>query len=181
MKVIQIIPFFLLCASLTNFAQAQQKIGYVSTEAVVGLLPVTRKANEELAEMQTKFLTQGQSIQDEMKAKYDDLLAKNESGQLSDNLKQLGQQEMAQLQQDLNAHNQQSQDTLVKRRNVLFKPILKQVNETIQKVAEAQGYDMVFEIQESGLVYGVPDYNLTKAVLLELGIDTDKLPKPAEE
>ena len=177
MKVINILSFFALCASLTNLAQAQQKSGFVTTEAIIALLPVTQKANEELAEMQTKFLGQGQTIQEEMKMKYDDLMAKNEAGQLSDNLRQLGQQEMAQLQQDLNDHNQQSQDALVKRRSVLFKPILKQVNETIQKVAKDQGYDMVFDIQEAGLLYAKPDYNLTKAVLVELGVpaaDIDK-------
>jgi Skp family chaperone for outer membrane proteins len=106
-----------------------------------------------------------------MKAKYDDLLAKNEAGQLSDNLRQLGQQEMGQLQQDLADHNQQSQDALVKRRSVLFKPILKQVNETIQEVSKSQNYSLVFDVQEAGVVYGDVDINLTKAVLLALGVD----------
>lgn len=180
MKVIQIVSFFALCASLTNWVQAQQKVGYVSTEAIIALLPVTQKANEELAEMQTKFLTQGQSLQDEMKAKYDDLVSKNEAGQLSDNLKQLGQQEMSQLQQDLNAHNKQSQETLVKRRTVLFKPILKQVNEAIQKVSKELGFDMVFDVQEAGLLYGKNDYNLTKQVLVDLGVDPADIPTGEE-
>ena len=106
-----------------------------------------------------------------MKAKYDDLVAKNEAGKLSENLRQLGQQEMGQLQQDLADHNQQSQEALVKRRSVLFKPILKQVNETIQEVSKSQGYDLVFDVQEAGVVYGNVDYNLTEAVLVELGVD----------
>ncbi len=171
MKLSKLLSLFALFASLTLGAQAQQKVGYVNTEAVIALLPVTKKANEELAEMQTKFLAQGQSIQEEMKAKYDDLLAKNEAGHLSDNLRQLGQQEMGQLQQDLADHNQQSQDALVKRRSVLFKPILKQVNETIQEVSKSQNYSLVFDVQEAGVVYGDVDINLTKAVLLALGVD----------
>ena len=171
MKLIKLLSLFALCASLTPAAVAQQKVGYVNTEAIIALLPVTKKANDELAEMQTKFLGQGQSIQEEMKAKYDDLVAKNEAGQLSENLRQLGQQEMGQLQQDLADHNQQSQEALVKRRSVLFKPILKQVNETIQEVSKSQGYDLVFDVQEAGVVYGNVDYNLTEAVLLALDVD----------
>ena len=171
MKLIKLLSLFALCALLTQAVVAQQKVGYVNTEAIIALLPVTQKANEELAEMQTKFLSQGQSIQEEMKAKYDDLVSKNEAGQLSENLRQLGQQEMGQLQQDLADHNQQSQEALVKRRSVLFKPILKQVNETIQEVSKSQGYDLVFDVQETGLVYGNSDYNLTEAVLLALGVD----------
>ena len=175
MKVIKLLSFFALCASLANLAQAEQKAGFVTTEAIIALLPVTKRANDELAEMQTKFLGQGQIIQQDMQDKYNDLMAKNEAGQLSDNLRQLGQQEMTQLQQDLQDHQQQSQETLVKRRSVLFRPILKQVNETIQSVAKAQGYDMVFDIQEAGILYAKNDYNLTKAVLLDLGVDADKI------
>lgn len=181
MKVIQLLSIFVFCASLTTLAQAQQKTGFVSTEAIIALLPVTQKANGELAEMQTKFLGQGQLMQDEMKAKYDALVAQNEAGTLSDNMKQLGQQEMSQLQQDLNAHSQQSQDTLVKRRTVLFKPILKQVNETIVKVSKEQGYDVVFDIQEAGILYAKNDYNLTKAVLIDLGVDPDNIPTGEEK
>ncbi|MCB1124155.1 MAG: OmpH family outer membrane protein [Verrucomicrobiae bacterium] len=181
MKITKLFSILLLCGSLTSLGFAQQKIGYVNTEAIIALLPVTKKANEELAEMQTKFLAQGQTMQDEMKAKYDELVAQNQAGTLSDTMKELGQQEMAQLQQDLNNHTQQSQDALSKRRSVLYKPIFKQVNETIQKIAKDRGYDIVFDAQESGIVYGSVDNNLTKAILLELGVNPDEVaPKPAE-
>lgn len=181
MKITKLLSLFVIFGSLASLGFAQQKIGYVNTEAIIALLPVTKKANEELAEMQTKFLSQGQTMQDEMKAKYDDLVTQNQAGTLSDTMKELGQQEMAQLQQDLNAHTQQSQDALTKRRSVLFKPIFKQVNETIQKVAKDRGYDIVFDAQESGIVYGSVDNNLTKAVLLELGVDPDEIAPPTQE
>jgi outer membrane protein len=176
MKLIQLLSLFTLCASLVTLAQGQQKSGFVSTEAIIALLPVTQKANDELREMQTKFLTQGQAMQDEMKSKYDALVAQNEAGTLSDNMKQLGQQEMTQLQQDLNDHQQQMQDTLTKRRTVLFKPILNQVQETIQKVAKEQKYDVVFDIQEAGILFATNDYNLTKAVLIDMGVDPATIP-----
>ncbi|MDA0345898.1 MAG: OmpH family outer membrane protein [Verrucomicrobia bacterium] len=181
MKLIQLLSLFTLCVSLATLAQGQQKTGFVSTEAIIALLPVTQKANDELREMQTKFLTQGQAMNDEMKAKYDALVAQNQAGTLSDNMKQLGQQEMAQLQQDLNDHQQQMQDTLTKRRTVLFKPILNQVQETIQKVAKAQNYDVVFDIQEAGILYATNDFNLTKAVLLDLGVDPATIAKVEEK
>ncbi|MCZ6671511.1 MAG: OmpH family outer membrane protein [Verrucomicrobia bacterium] len=177
MKVIQIVSLFMLCASFVNLAHAEQKIGFVSTEAIIALLPMTKRANDELADMQTKFLTQGQGMQADMKAKYDELVAKNETGQLSDNLKQLGQQEMTQMQQDLNEHSQRSQETLTKRRNVLFKPILKQVNETIQQVSKDLGFDIVLDVQEAGLLYGKSDYNLTREVLIAMGVDVSDIPE----
>ena len=180
MKITKLISFIVLCASLINLAQAQQKIGYVDTEVIIGLLPVTKKANDEIAGMQTKFLRQGQTMQNEVKAKYDDLIAQNEAGTLSENMKQLGQQEMTQLQEDLIYHSQQSQETLTKRRSVLFKPILKQVNETIHEVSKEKGYSMVLDAQGGGILYASGDDNLTEEVLLALGVDTSKL-KPASE
>ena len=175
MKVFQIVSFFMFFASLANWAYGQQKIGFVNTEAVLALLPVTKKANEELAEMQTKFLTQSQGMQADMKAKIDELVAQNEAGALSENMKILGEQEITQMQQDLNAHNQQSQETLTKRRNVLFKPIFKQVEESIQKVSKEQGYDMVIDVEAGGVRYANNQYNLTRAVLEDLGVDVDAL------
>ena len=77
-------------------------------------------------------------------------------------MKQLGQQELTQLQQDFEDHNRQSQETLNKRRSVLMKPILKMVNETIQTIATEQDFDLVIDVQESGVLYGNPDYNLTR-------------------
>jgi outer membrane protein len=177
MKLIQILSLFTLCVSLATLAQGQQKSGFVSTEAIIALLPVTHKANDELQEMQTKFLTQGQAMNDELTTKYDALVAQNDAGTLSDTMKQLGQQEMTQLQQDLNDHQKQMQDTLTKRRAVLFKPILNQVQETIQKVAEEQGYDVVFDIQEAGILYATKDFNLTKSVLIDLGVDPERIPQ----
>ena len=170
MKVIKILSYFVLCASLTNLAQGQQKSGFVSTEAIIALLPVTQRANDELRVMQTKFLAQEQGMQQDMKTKYDELVAKNTAGELTPNLEQLGRQELAQIEQDIVDHRKQTQETLSKRQSVLFKPIVKQVTESISKVAEAQGFDMVFDRQESGIRYGNPDFNLTKAVLLELGV-----------
>lgn len=181
MKVFKILSLFLLIASFGVPSHAQQKIGFVSSQAVIALLPVTKKANEELAEMQTKFLTQSQQMQAEMKAKLDDLVAQNEAGSLSENMKLLGQQEITQMQQDLNDHNQQSQETLTKRRSVLFKPIFKQVNEAIQTVAKDEGYDIVLDIDNGGLRYGKAMYNLTQEVLISLGVNMDNIPEPTTE
>ena len=174
MKVFKIISFLLFCASFSIPALAQQKIGFVSTQAIIALLPVTQKANGELSEMQTKFLGQSQTMQAEMKAKIDSLVAQHEAGTLSENMRLLGEQEITQMQQDLNDHNQQSQETLTKRRSVLFKPIFNQVNETIQSVSKELSYDIVLDIDSGGMRYGKGDYNLTDEVLVALGVDPEK-------
>ena len=162
------------CVAPAAWGQAAQKIGYVSTAFILSQLPQTQKANEELREMQAKFQAQGQTYVEEIKTKYDDLVEKTRTEQISENMKQLGQQELTQLQQDFEDHNRQSQETLNKRRSVLMKPILKMVNETIQTIATEQDFDLVIDVQESGVLYGNPDYNLTRNVLEALGVEVEE-------
>ena len=174
MKATRILLILIACVAPVAWGEGAQKIGYVSTAFILSRLPQTQKANEELKEMQAKFQTQGQTYVDDIKAKYDELVEKTRTEQLSENMRQLGQQELTQLQQDLEDHNRQSQETLSKRRSVLMKPILKMINETIQAIATEQDFDLVIDVQESGVLYGNPDYNLTRNVLESLGVEVEE-------
>lgn len=174
MKANRILLILIACVAPAAWGEGAQKIGYVSTAFILSQLPQTQKANEELREMQAKFQAQGQTYEADMKAKYDDLVEKTRTEQLSENMRQLGQQELTQMQQDLLDHNRQSQETLNKRRSVLMKPILKMVNETIETIATEQDFDLVIDVQESGVLYGNPDYNLTRNVLEALGVEVEE-------
>ena len=173
MKATTIILIIFASVSLTALGEAAQKIGYVSTAFILSQLPQTQKANEEIKEMQANFQAQGQNFLNEIKTKYDGLIEKTKADQLSENMKQLGQQELTQLQQDFEEHNKRSQETLNKRRSVLMKPILKMINETIRDIADEQSYDLVIDVQESGVLYGSPEYNLTRQVLTALGVEIE--------
>ena len=179
MKATGILSILFIYAATATWGWGDQKIGYVSTAFILSQLPQTQKANDELSEMQAKFQAQGQVMVDDIKAKYDDFVEKNRTEQLSENMKQLGQQELNQMQQDLESHNRRSTETLNKRRSVLMKPILKMVNETIGSIAKEEGYDMVIDVQESGLLFGSPDYNLTQSVLEALGVEAEETAAPA--
>ncbi len=162
------------CVAPAAWGEKVQKIGYVSTAFILAQLPQTQKANEEIREMQAKFQAQGQTYLAEIKTKYADLVEKTRTEQLSENMKQLGQQELTQLQQDFEDHNRQSQETLNKRRSVLMKPILKMTNETIATIATEQNFDLVIDVQEAGVLYGSPEYNLTRNVLEALGVEVEE-------
>ncbi len=43
-------------------ASAQNKIGYISTEELIGVMPEAEKANAELQEYQTSLAQQGQDM-----------------------------------------------------------------------------------------------------------------------
>ena len=174
MKATRILLIIFACVAPVAWGEKVQKIGYVSTAFILAQLPQTQKANEEIREMQAKFQAQGQTYLDEIKTKYDDLVEKTRTEQLSENMKQLGQQELTQLQQDFEDHNRQSQETLNKRRSVLMKPILKMINETIATIATEQSFDLVIDVQESGVLYGSAEYNLTRNVLEALGVEVEE-------
>jgi outer membrane protein len=61
-----------------------------------------------------------------------------------------------------------------KRQQELLEPIQRRVFEAIAVVAEREGYDFVFDrSQQPTLLYAQPEWDLSNAVLLQLGINPD--------
>ena len=66
-------------------ASAQQKIGYVNTDELIGIMPEAEKADVELKDFQTALAQQGQDMMKELTAK--DSVFVKDSAKLSPSMK----------------------------------------------------------------------------------------------
>jgi outer membrane protein len=57
---------------------------------------------------------------------------------------------------------------LYRKQNELLKPVLKKIDDAIQKVGDAQGYDFILDAMTGALLYALDSHNLTEDVLDEL-------------
>jgi|GEM_PF-2225339 len=164
-----LLSFALMAAPLS----AAQKSAYANSTFIVSKLPARQVVAEELTQMRDKFTQEGRQLSESFQKKYAEVLEQNKSGLLSDADLKAAQAELQQMQADIQAHTQKSQEAIARRQQVLLDPIIKKVEEAIKKVAEDEGYDFVFDTREAGLVYGNNEYDITVLVLQELGVEVE--------
>lgn len=159
-------------------ASAQSKIGYISTEELMGSMPEAEKANTELQDYQTSLAQQGNDYVSELNEK--DSLFVIDSIKLSPAAKELRRNDLIDLYKKVQGWEQTMQDKLGEKRQILLKPIRDKALETIKVVAKENGYGYIFD--ESVLIVSPPADDILPLVKKKLGIkDQPAKPAPAAQ
>lgn len=87
-----------------------------------------------------------------------------------------------QWQQDIQEKQRLAQERQVelerestRQRDQLLEPILVRITEVIEEIREEQGYSIVFDVAESGVVAADTSLDITAAVLERLGVDPSQV------
>ncbi len=154
-----------LTASLTaTAAQAAQKIGYVNTAKIFQTMPQVQAVEKKLEKSGKDKKAELDKLKSQIDAKVDKL---KRDGQLMsasdvDNAKI----DIQSMQAKLEVKAKTYQADMNKVRQEEMKKIDSQIKEAIDKVAKAQGYDLVVNAQ--ALVYATSSTDLTDAIIKEL-------------
>lgn len=154
----------------TSFAQAN-KIGYISTEELIGAMPEAEKANTELQEYQSALQQQGASYYKELNEL--DSLFSRDSANMSKATKELKRNDMIALYQKVQGWQQTMQQMIGEKQQTLLGPIQKKAIENIRSVAKEGGYSYVFEA--GTLLVSPPSDDILPLVKKKMGI-VDKTP-----
>ena len=161
---------------LSSTSQAQIKIGYISADEVIALMPEAAKVDTQLNEYQQALYQQAQIKKDEFDKKVADFY--RDSAKMSPSLKEVQRTELQRQVQDLSGAEQKIQQQFDAKRQELSLPIQKKLQGAIQEVARENGYTYVFP-REALLVMPTSD-DLGNLVKRKLGIvDKPKTMKPA--
>ena len=161
----------LLFTGLLN-ASAQNKIGYISIEDLINVMPEAAKANTELQDYQTALTQQGNDYMKELTEK--DSLFVIDSPKLSPSIKELRRNDLVQLYQKVQNWNQTAQQLMQQKQQALSGPIHDKAIEVIKQVAKENGYTYI--IDAAALLASPPGDDILPLVKKKLGV-TDK---PAE-
>jgi outer membrane protein len=158
-------------------ASAQQKIGYINTDELIGVMPEAEKADSELKEYQASLAQQQQDMMKELNEK--DSLFVRDSLKLTPSMKDIKRGELIALYQRVQGWNQQAQDMYQAEAQKKIAPIRTKALEAIQAVAKENGYTYVIDFN-SLLVYPAGD-NLLGLVKKKLGIKDTPAGAPAQK
>jgi len=156
-------------------ASAQNKIGYISLDELIGVMPEAEKADGELKEFQASLAQQGQDMMKELGDK--DSLFVKDSAKLSPSMKEIKRNELIALYQRVQGWNNQAQELYQQKAQEKIAPLREKAMETIKAVAKENGYAYILDANT--VMVGPPGDDVLGLVKKKLGIkDTPVTPKP---
>jgi outer membrane protein len=126
-----------------NEAGAQVKIGYISSQDLLGVMPETRKADSSLQQLRAALIQNAQDKETRLNADIENF--NKDTASMSEAIKTVKRQELQKAYQDLAGEEQRIQDQLQQRQQELLAPIQKKANEAVQATAKENGFTYVFE------------------------------------
>lgn len=150
----------------TFIVAAQNKIGYINTDELIGSMPEYNTAKKEFQEFQESLEKQGQELESEAQTKSEQFI--KDSATYSPTMKEIKREELLKLIQRVQNYNNEAQEKLMQLKQQKIGPIQQKALQTIQSVATENKYAYVIE-QSTLLVYPQGD-NLLPLVKKKLGI-----------
>lgn len=171
---------FFVIAALTlglmvaaNQVTAQTKIGYISTEELISIMPETAKADSNLTQYRNALVQNAQ--EKNLKLETDIDRFNKDSAKMTDAVKTVKRQELQKLLQELSTEEQRIQQQLQQKQQELIGPINKKAFDAIQAVAKENGYTYVFE--KNALLVAPPGEDILQLVAKKMNI---KIPGQAQ-
>ncbi len=157
-------------------ALAQLKVGFINSDVLKEQLPEIKEAQrqmEQLAQQRRREDDERQNTLMQMEENY-----RKQELLLSEAKKAEIQQEFQTRMQELQEFRQSAQDELMKKEMELHSPIYEKINATLKVLAEAEGYDFVFDAGSASgaVVYAAEKHDLTEKLIQKLQAAA---PKPA--
>lgn len=159
---------------ITGHAEAQSKIGYISTEELIGVMPETAKADSNLKQLQEALVQNAQDKETSLQAAIEKFNV--DSTKMSESVKAVKRGELQKMLTDLQSENQRIQQQLQQRQQELITPINKKAFDAIQAVAKEGGFTYVLE--KGALLVAPPGDDILPLVAKKLNV---KLPAGAAQ
>jgi len=165
-----------LCALLGAEAHAQQKIGYIDSQAILEELPEYASVEQKLDQLENEWRAEIEAQEEKVQALRDEyraweLLYTDEERRQKRAAIQKARKQVDQLRQRYFGPDGQ----LYTRQQELMRPIQERILNATEEVATEEGYDYVLDKSEKVLfMYARDDHNLNSRVLRALGITPEQ-------
>ena len=158
---------FLIVALALPLAVSAQKLGHVNQQEIFTMMPELKQIQQKMDTLSGQYETQIANMQEEFNKKVADY--QKEEASMPDALKQLRQQELAEMEQRIQLFYQTAQQDIQKKQQELLAPLHEQLTKAIQKVGKENGFTYIFDSMAT--VYVADDaIDATPLVKKELGI-----------
>lgn len=156
-----------LVLTMTGGALAELKIGFVDSERILQESESMKTVRAKLEKVKKEWEQEASDRQKEMQElkeqleKQDLLLSEERKKEIEDKLKQ-------KYQEYLEWQRKIYQEGWQEKNQEMAQPVIEEVNKILERIAEEEGYDYIFDARAGGVVHAKKGYDLTDKVLVEL-------------
>jgi outer membrane protein len=178
-KFLSVVVLSVGLIAATNQANAQSnaasKIGYISTEELISIMPETQKADSNLQQYRNALIQNAQDKQSALESAIEKF--NKDSAAMSAPVKDVKRGELQKMLQDISTEEQRIQQQLQQRQQELIVPINRRAYDAIQAVAKENGYTYIFE--KNALLVAPPAEDVLPLVAKKLNIKLPQANTPA--
>ncbi len=181
MKKISKIVLAVAVVLFSSHAFAQLKFGHINSTELIQLMPETKKADTTLRKFGESLDTQLKTMSAEYQTKLQTYQSKRDS--LPDAVRSIKEQELQDLGGRIQDFQQTAQESIQKKKEELYGPILKKAEDAIKGLAKEKGYAYIFDTApgSSSVIYAQESDDMMPMVKTKLGITGTAAPAPPKK
>ena len=143
---------FITCLCLIGSFTFSQKIGHLNTVAFIDTLTEAKIMADKIADYEKALTSQGEQMAMKFQKNVEMFQKDVQSGALTPVQQQSKQTELETEQAALGNYQKSAQESLLKRRDELLKPLLDRINKALIEIGKEDGYQFIFD-SSIGLLY----------------------------
>ncbi len=164
---------FLLAAfilsSLTFCSMAQTlKFGHIDSGALIQMMPQTKQADSTLKRFGESLDSQLKGMTAEYQSKLQQYQSKADS--MPDAIRSTKEKELSDLGQRIQDFQQTAQESIQKKKEEIYGPILKKAEDAIKEIAKEKQYSYIFDTSLGTVIYAQEGDNIMPLVKTKLGL-----------
>ena len=163
------IPVFALALLLTSGTFAQTlKFGHINSTELIQSMPQTKQADSTLKKFAESLDSQLKTMTIEYQTKLQNYQAKVDS--MPEAIKQTKEKELYDLQTRIQDFQQTAQESIQKKKEEIYGPILKKAEDAIKALAKEKSYSYIFDTSVGAVVFAQESDDLMAMVKARLGV-----------
>ncbi|MCX6290398.1 MAG: OmpH family outer membrane protein [Bacteroidetes bacterium] len=156
-----------LMISSNLFAQGL-KFGHINSSELIQSMPQTKQADSTLKKYGESLDSQLKGMTAEYQGKLQVYQGKRDS--LPDAIKQTKEKELEDLGNRIQEFQQTAQESIQKKKEELYGPILKKAETAIKDIAKEKGYSYIFDTSLGAVLFAQDSDNMMPVVKAKLGL-----------
>ena len=167
-KTSLIIVLFSALFSFSTFAQQTLKFGHINSTELIQLMPQTKQADSTLKRFGESLDSQLKGMTAEYQNKLQSYQQKMDS--MPDAVKSIKEKELSDLGQRIQDFQQTAQESIQKKKEEIYGPILKKAEDAIKEIAKEKSYSYIFDTSLGSVIYAQDSDNILSMVKAKLGL-----------
>ena len=159
----------IILSTLTLLSSAQTlKFGHIDSGALIQMLPQTKQADSTLKRFGESLDSQLKGMTAEYQNKLQQYQSKTDS--LPDAIRSYKEKELSDLGQRIQDFQQSAQESIQKKKEEIYGPILKKAEDAIKEIAKEKSYSYIFDTSLGSVIYAQDSDNIMSLVKTKLGL-----------